>query len=401
MPQTSIKNIAPSMRLMLAVFRLQANLETGFGKAIIDILSRAYPGEKIDASPSEVGRKLMWVARRETQNNETRAQDVIGDYITYLVSSDWASRFKTDFPDWKGALSAIYTNIRRRAISESQGHMRKKKRTKSVDDAFGKKDDGGGSPEGGEGQMPTPDTNELGKALDDRTSLREFYDVIDDYLPELRASLSPECLALFDLVMEDEVGGFGSDIQDNMNQATALREKHPDLYKKNEKRWSGFVGDTRKKLLNSIMDFVQDHMTPGDFHVLRDTFFSNVDPSYVRRVEKEKIQEKEDYQTGIDERKYSKLVWLRDNSKLTEKDEKEMDRLGDKLKSMKIDVESIPGEEKPDAKSWKLHKLSSFEENQYELERIYIASCDTSEDDLSFDEWSNQPLRMRRDYGQA
>lgn len=407
-------HIAGSIRLLMAMFRLTANLETGFGKAILDILKRAYPGETIDVSPSEIGRKLMAIARRETQNNETRAQDVIGDYITYLVSSKWDERFKGDFPAWKDALSAIYTNVRRRAISESQGAMRKKKRTKSVDDAFGKRDEGGGGPEGGEGQMPTPDDNMLGKALDDQSSIREFYSVIDDYLPELRESLTPECLALFDLIMEDEVGGFGSDIQDNMNQASALKEKHPELFKKHEKRWSGFVGDTRKKLLENIWEFLTSHLTPGDFAVLRDTFFDDVDPTYIRRKEKEKARGKEDYQLGIDERKYSRLLWLSEQGKLEDKDQKEMDRLKKKIEEAGSKVEDIPAEEKPDAKSWKVHRAASgpkdedlrhdmmYDSEMDDLEKQYLSELEESDEEMpSFEEWKkgSSPLQMRRDYG--
>lgn len=409
--------IAGSIRLLLAMFRLTANLETGFGKAILDILKRAYPGETIDVSPSEVGRKLMAITRRETQNNETRAQDVIGDYITYLVSSKWDERFKGDFPQWKDALSAIYTNVRRRAITESMGAQKKKKRTKNVDDAYGSRGDGGGAPEGGEGQMPTPeDGNMLGKSLDDQASIKEFIDVIDDYLPELRQSLTPECLALFDLIMEDEIGGFGSDIQDNMNQASAFKEKHPDIYKKNEKRWSGFVGDTRKKLLEAIWEFLTSHLTPGDFAVLRDTFFDDVDPSYVRRKEKEKAREKDDYQTGIDERKYSRLLWLQEAGKLEEKDASEMERLKSKLEKAGSKPDAIPAEEKPDAKSWKVHRAASRvaadmedlrdDANSMRLtdeERQYYAELEESDEEMpSFEDWSKSagsPLSMQRDYG--
>ena len=89
---------------------------------------------------------------------------------------------------------------------------------------------------------------------------------------------------------------------------------------------------------------------------------------------------------------------MRDNDKLSDKDEKEMKRLEDKLRSSKIDVEAIPGEEKPDAKSWKLHKLSSVFDLTH-AERLYFAFCEKSDEDLSFDEWSRQPLKMRRDYG--
>lgn len=48
----------------------------------------------------------------------------------------------------------------------------------------------------------------------------------------------------------------GNPVKENMGQSTALKERRPDLFKKNEKRWSGFVGDLRKKLLAKLEDYI-------------------------------------------------------------------------------------------------------------------------------------------------
>jgi hypothetical protein len=351
------------------MFRLYADVETGFGKAIINILKKQFPDQNVDVSPATVGHKLMAIARKQLQNNDSAAMDAVQDFLTYITTG---SRYETDdagvvqrdtetgepiqrktgkpwdfakdWDKWEDALSAMYSNLRTTAMSGSMQKMKKTKQEKTIDQAFGKRDDAGGMGEG-EGRMPTPSDTELGKALDDQSAIREFYDVIDEYIPELKKSLTPEELSLFELIFDDDIGTFGSDIKENMGQASALQEKNPEMYEKNKKRWSGFVGDLRKKLLDKIWVFIENYMTPGDYGVLKETFFADVDPSAVRKKEREKTQGKEDYQRGIDERKVARYKAKQETEELGPKEKDDLKRLTKKLTEQGVNVDAI----KPDA----------------------------------------------------
>ena len=344
--------IAPSIRLIMAMFRLYADINSGFGKALLGLISKCYPGEKIDADPQGVGAKMMNIVKKQVQYDETRAQDVIQDWLTYMVNHN--QDFKADFPKWQDALNATYTNLRRRAISESMGKTRGgwiKKKEKSVDQAYGTRPEGGGAPEGGEAKMPTDPESALGKALDDKAGIKEFIDVIDEHIDDLKKSLTPNSRALFDLIFEDNIGSFGSDIKENMGQASALKEKYPQLFEKNAERWSGFVGDLRKKLLDEIWKYIDNNMEPAAYDVLKETFFGDADPSAIRQGEKKKVQDKLDYQRGIDERKISRFKWKDQNGTLTPKEKSSFDSLKKKLVKEGVDVNAIKAEENPGGKS--------------------------------------------------
>ncbi len=350
-PQT---RIAGSLRLILAMFRLYADIEANFGRAIINVLKKQYPGAQIDIQPGTIGHKMMNIARREVQNNDADAYDVIQKFLTYITTgSEFVEGpkgervkrtepspfdFTKDSKTWEDALKNIYSNIRLRGIEVSKGKMGRAKKEKSVDQAYGTRPEGGGNPEGGEARMPTPGDTSLGKALDDQAAVKEFMDLMDEHVPQMRAKLPADQRALFDVVFEDNVGAFGSDIKENMGQATALKDKleagsdeEKEIYTKNAKRWSGFVGDLRKKLLDSIWDYIEKEMTPQEFRVLKDTFFSETTPQSVRKLEKDKAQGKADYQRGIDLRK---LIRMREQEKagtLSDKDKKSLDSLTKKL----------------------------------------------------------------------
>ena len=340
-----LSGIAPSIRLVLGMIRLYADINSGFGKALLGLIGKSYPGEKIDLDPQAIGAKMMNIVKKQVQQDETRAQDVIQDWLTYMVKHD--QDFKADFPKWQDALDATYTNLRRRAISESMGKTKKKKVERSVDQAYGQRPEGGGSPEGGEGRMPTDPESLLGKALDDKAAIKEFVDLIDKHYDDLKSSLSADSKALFELIFEDDIGSFGSDIKENMGQASELKKKHPELFKQHEKRWSGFVGDLRKKLLDEILDYIDKNMDPDEFDVLKETFFGDVDPSAVRRMEKKKVQDKLDYQRGIDERKVARLKWKDEQGSITPAEKKSLDSLTKKLEKEGVDVKAIKAEEKP------------------------------------------------------
>jgi hypothetical protein len=227
-------------------------------------------------------------------------------------------------------------------MGRSISKTKKKKQEKSVDDAFGVRGEGGGDPEGGEGRLPTDPESGLGKALDDKAAVKSFLDVIDEHIEDIKQFLSPDTRKLFDLIFEDEIGSFSSDIKENMGQASALKEKYPELYEKNAKRWSGFVGDLRKKLLTEIWNYIETEMSNKDFARLRDQFFSDVDPSVVRKLEREKSKGKDDYQKGLDERKLSRLKAKKESGSLTSQEQKDFDRLAKRLSEQGVDIDAIP-----------------------------------------------------------
>lgn len=394
-----------------------------FGKAVLDMLKKQYPDQTIDVDPASVGNKMLAIARKQNQYNDDRSMDAIQDFLTYLIRKNW--NFAKDFPKWEDALGAIYSNIRLRAMSKSMEYTKGKKKTKGIEEAYGKRPEGGGTPEGGEARMPTDPASSLGKALDDKTAIKQFVDLIDEHLPELRATLAPDARILFDLIMDENIGSFGSDIKENMGQASALKdlltegeiereevnalspedpkfktilEAHPPLaamyedlgyvpetevkkvapdmakgikykkyaipgtgrqipgypneqskkmYETHAKRWAGYIGDLRKKLLDQLWSYIDSHMTQDEYEMLRDMFFSDVDPSRVREQEKKKIQDKKDYQRGIDERKIARFKWQEQQGPLPDKDKKSFEALKAKLKKEGVDVDAIAPDQNP------------------------------------------------------
>jgi hypothetical protein len=365
------------------MFRIYADIQTDFGKALIDIIKKSFPGQEVSTPAGTVGHKLMAIARGQLQNNDAAAMDAIQDLLTYLsIGSQYETvdgkiqmdengqkirrkdpktwDFAKDFKTPDEALTAVYRNLKTTAINNSKKKTKLDKAERSIDQAYGTRDEGGGAPSDGEGKMPTPDENSLSKALDDRASLVEFFNVLDDIIPDLRETLSPEEDALFGLIYDDEVGTFGSDIKDNMGQATEFQKKleagGPDLkaiYEKNAKRWSGFVGDTRKKLLSKIQDFVENDLNQKQVDALHDMFFSDTTQKDVRKLEKEKEGSKADYQKGIDLRK---LLKFRDSKEPSDKEKASAKTLEEKLVKQlggqdelekALEAESKAGKKKP------------------------------------------------------
>jgi len=375
--------LASSTRFILAMFRLiAAAFEDGVGRGVISILKKQYPDADIDANPSQVGNKLMNIVKKQVQGSETDAQDALQDFLRYLVESEFD--FTKGSKTWREAINNIYSNARTKAISYSMSKMKKVKRTKGIDDAFGTRGDGGDAPSGGEGRIESPNEG-LGARLDDRAAIKEFLDLIEDHLQDLRKTLTSDSRALFDLIFFDEEGSFSNDIKENMGQASKLKELNPDMFEKNKNRWSGFVGDLRKKLLSEIWNYIDNNLTQGEYNILKETFFGDTSPEYIRRKEKEKVSDKENYQQGIDERKIAKWKWQQENSTFSEKDKKSFDSLSKKLKSMGVDVDSIPATEDPDAKTWKIQPKNKKSRASSMFRELSIAvRVATSEDDWSF-----------------
>lgn len=348
--------ISPGIRLAYVIIRLAADIERGFGLAILQILEEQYPDQTIEVTPSEIGNKMMAIARRQLQNNNADAMDAVQDFLTYImtgtefvgaeegeerkkrtVSEPW--NFRKDFDKWKDALNAIYSNLKRRSMSRSIGKSKKKET--GIEEAFGDRPEGGGHPEGGEAQIPDTSEVDMSKALDNRAAIKEFFELMAEYIPLLEASLSPDTKKLFDLIFYEEIGSFGSDIKENMNQAPAFKEKYPDLFKANEKRWSGFVGGLRKRLLEEIEKFVETKLPRQDYEVLYEEFFSDTTPREMEKVELRKVQEREEYQRGIDERKIADYKWMEEHGVLPPGEQKSYDNLIKKFKKQGIDTDKI------------------------------------------------------------
>jgi hypothetical protein len=363
--------IATSIRFIVAMMRLFAGFESDAGKAILEILRKQYPGQTITETAGSIGAKLMAVARKQLQGNDSDSMDAIQNFLSYIATGSTYETndkgvikrdedgepvmrttgkpwdFAKDFPTWDGALKAMFNNLRTTAMSGSMGKSRRKKNERSVDDAFGTRDEDGGAKGNGEGRMPTPDTTELGKALDDHAAAKEFFSAIEEWIPELEKTLSPEEQIIFESIMNDDGGSFGSDIKENMGHASLLKEKFqeklPDVYAKHEKRWSGFVGDTKKKLLKKITDFAEEELPESVYDTLYD--MHGADPKEAEKLEQKKEQGKADYQKGIDERKVARLKAEAEEKGSSFSKQDELDRLTKKLKGMGVDVDAI----KPDS----------------------------------------------------
>jgi hypothetical protein len=387
--------IANSVRLILAMFRLYADIETDFGKGALEILKRAYPDQNIDADPAQVGHKLMNIARKQLQYNDQDAMDAIQEYLAYVSTGSKyetdeegrRAKFKVDeagdpvldeagkpIPDpdgeyipritpdpfdfatgaetWQEALGNMYSNLRRKGITRSQKKIEKGQKERGIDEAYGRRTDEGS--EGGEGRMPTDPETMLGTALDDAAALKEFYKLIDEHIPDLKASMQDDDVrSFFELVFDHNVGGFGSDIKENMGQATELKEQFPEVYQRFLDKWEGkvkniglkwssYVGDLRKKVLKAIWDYIEDEMSNKDYMRLKDQFFADIDPSAMRRQEKQKEEGKASYQRMRDENNIARLkAKLEKDGELSDADQKKFDRIKEKLEGQGVDVGAI------------------------------------------------------------
>lgn len=398
---TTKLHISSATRFIVAMFRIVAGIEDNFGRTLIQMLEKQYPGQKITKyTGTALGNKMIAIARGQLQGNFDRAYDAVQDYLTYLstgvgptdseikVDADgfvldpygkpkltkkgekvrpedlrgktfgqqW--NFAKDFEKIEDALGAALRNLKTRAMSYSKTSKNRSKYMGGIDDEFGKRGEDGGAPSGGEAFIPNK-SGFLAEALDDQISIQNFVNVIQDSIPDLEESLTPDCRKLFDVIFNDDNGGFGSDISQNMNQASALKAKYPELWEKNEKRWSGFVGGLRKKLLDEIWDFVNNDLADYEYDILKDEFFKDASPSAIREGERSKGNEKAEYQQGLDERKLSAALWRKENGSMKDDDERVINQLSKKLKDQGIDVSKIPLVEAPSIKTWKIQKTSS------------------------------------------
>lgn len=311
---------------------------------------------KVDPSDKEALSELKW----------KKQQSELGKY-------DWKEDEEKELQELTALIKADGTDP---DTILPEKPKRRGRRDRTIDEAFGKRGEDGGDPSGGEAYIT--DEKGLGggggvskKPLDDKAALKEFYDVVDEHVGELKSHLkTPGTLELFTLVFDLDVGGFGSDIEDNMGQASELKNLMTEgkvegkpvpgyptpeskaLYEKNAKRWSGFVGDVRKKLMVEIESFVEKYMSPGDYEVLHDTYFSDTSYTSVDKLEKKKEEEKNQYQGGIDERKLSRMKYRLQNGLLTPEEETEFAALSNK------DAKELTPEEKKRIEFFKKERMS-------------------------------------------
>ena len=343
--------IANRVRLFIAAIQKYADTVANFGRAVLDILKKQYPDQTVDINPAQVGHKMFNIAKRELQRSPEDAMDLIQEFLTYITTGTDTPRevvdketgeitkeavkgepwnFKKDFDKWEDALRAIYNNLRRRGISRSRTKFTKemvqkldsegkplvdtkgepvmmeaqKLKEKSLDEAFGQRPTEGGPRARGEERMPTPQMSPLGQALDDKTAIKEFLDVIDEFIPDLKDGLDLAEKSMFELIFDDGIGSFASDIKENMGQSTALKEKLTEIVNdpsnkespraqaildRYGKRWSGFVTDTRKKLLDKIEQYVEYNLTSREVNTLWDMFHSDVLPKTLKSEKKASV----------------------------------------------------------------------------------------------------------------
>lgn len=234
----------PSVRFIVGYYILAGEANTDLAKAVIEIIDKQFPKAKVTLSPKEVYKKISGIAWKQ-KVDETGIGDVVQDFLRYLIESKHS--YKKAAKTGDQALYLLMHNLSGRFNSFAKA---KKTRSKFVpssdeyelDDESSKKEY----------------LEKLGPALDDQVAIKQFMDLLDEELIDLEAVLPEDQKALFDIIFNENVGSFSTDIKQNMGQSTSLKEKYPLLYEKNAKRWSGFVGDLRKKLLQSIEDFFQE-----------------------------------------------------------------------------------------------------------------------------------------------
>jgi hypothetical protein len=401
-------HLSTGIRFVLAVLRLSADIAEGFGKAVINILSKQYPTMLEDMQEDEqyrenaaasIGHKLVAIARKQLKYNDQDAYDAVQDLLTYLISSKYNFRAETKkgrpgAETWRQALGNIYSNMRTKAMSVSfkksrsggfteeeryadmlwrklqseKGNAkyewndeddedlnilkkalqarevdvskiiptklrRKNIRDKTIDEAFGKRGEGGGEPEGGLGNIPQV-TEKHDIPIRDNF-LKSLDQIIPDFVRELDRSHMrtfektrefphglPAQRFLFEFIFEEGGSGvFTSSIKENMNQSTHFRDWLEEkargagpnarearaLLDRYSGRWSNFVGDTRKKLLRSIQEFTEV-LPEHEYDQLWSEFFSDTTPKSIEEVGRRKELEDMKVQRDKDLRSLIRMI---------------------------------------------------------------------------------------------
>lgn len=225
---------------------------------------------------------------------------------------------------------------------------RKNVRDKSLDEAFGKRGEEGGAPEGGAGRIPQGMETKEGMANDEKAAKKSFLETLDKLVPDMKSSfpLTAEKLPaqrfLFDFIFEEDGSGtFLPDIKANMGQATDFRnyleeismragpnaKEAKAILDRYGKRWSGFVGDTRMRLMKSIQDFVEQYLPEDEYEQLWNEFFSDVTPQGAEKAQSKGEADQLSYQRGLDLRKILRQQEREKVGLLSPKDKKDLNNL--------------------------------------------------------------------------
>lgn len=275
--------------------------------------------DKNGVTPEDLYADMLWrenqaKSRQWTENDENELEALEKTLVTQKVDVN----------------KIVPTKLRRKNV-----------RDKSIDEAFGKRGEEGGAPEGGAARIPQENTSPGGMALDDRAAKKSFLEALDKILPDLKRELPltdqdklPAQRFLFNFIFEENVGTFMPDIKANMGQASEFHDYLADIAKgvgPNAKearaildrygnRWSGFVGDTRKRLMNSIREFVEKYLPEDEYEQLWNEFFSDITPARIERFEEKQILESMRVQREKDLRK---MLRFQEREKLNMLDGKE------------------------------------------------------------------------------
>lgn len=285
---------------------------------------------------NNVRRKAISVSKKRFRETPSSKEESYA-HLLWQKEQSKSNPKVTWTPDDQKKLDAIGKKLTEDGVKiseiEPQEFSKSGRRNKSIDEAFGTSPEGGGPAEGGEGKLSQPEDSWLGTALDDQKHAKDFFSAIDSVVPRLRQSLPPEQRILFDVIYEDEEGGFGSNIDENMNQSRsfierAMKEGNSDIAARVKKR-PGLLTELRAKLLTNIRKFVESNLSKEEFNVLEDEFLSDVSLDAQERSELDKLRKKYEHWRGIDERKRQKI--LDDMKSGKDVDPKELDKIQNRI----------------------------------------------------------------------
>jgi hypothetical protein len=264
---------------------------------------------------------------------------------------------------------------------------RKNVRDKSLDEAFGKRGEEGGAAEGGLLRMPQSAKPEdtMGMPIDEMAAKKSFLESLDRLVPDMRRNLPltteklPAQRFLFDFIFEEDGSGtFMPDVKANMGQASAFRDYLEEISMRQGpnaqeakaildrygKRWSGFVGDTRLRLMKSIQDFIEEYSTEEEYEQLWKEFFSDVTPRSVEKLKEGKESEVMKYQRGLDLRKILRMEERDKLGMLKPKDKADLTKLRKKV-TEEINDEVVEKTKQANAKHQKDLEKFSKERDAY------------------------------------
>lgn len=229
----------PVERLRFALHSIIALRTADLGFAAIEILKKRFPKEELGISPQKAGEQLRYMAYKGGRKSNEDQEDIIQRALEYWISAPTAGTKIRE--SW----SFLLNHVKMRSITQSQADRKNRHRFRPEQE-----DD-----EEDQTQSGAPD-------LDNVVGIKDFLEDLDDEIVDLEGKLTKDEKALFDLIFRDGVGAFSPGVKDNMSQSTALKEKHPEMFERNKMRWSGFVGDLRKKLLKKIESFLLEDASP-------------------------------------------------------------------------------------------------------------------------------------------